>query len=232
MLTMSPSGLRLQMRHDPVGDVHQPEDVGLEHRPHGGDVERANLGAIGVAGVVDEHVDAAHQRERLVHRPLVVVAAGHIRDDAVSAGCRRQRVDARAVAAREGRPGAGRPRLLHQRRADALTSACDQQPSLCHDGIIDPAGRPRVSDSNGRREELPEPGRAFDRSGQHGVPDVVDRRQAALARSRPTRTGSRPASRETAPPATCGRCRRARSRRGSDRSSTPLRPAGGSAASD
>ena len=81
-------------------------------------------------------------------------------------------------------------------------------------------------------EQLPELARAFDRPGQDGVLDVPNHSQGRSARHRPTRTESRRASSETAPRATCERCRPARSKRGSDRSSTPPRPAGGSAGSD
>ena len=48
MLTMSPCRLRLHQRHDAVGDVDQTEDVGLEHRAHRVDVERADFAAVRV----------------------------------------------------------------------------------------------------------------------------------------------------------------------------------------
>ena len=165
--------------------------------------------AIGVAGVVDERIDAAHARERLIDGALVVVAARHIRHEAVRAGLRRERIDAVLVAARERHLMSGRARLFHQRRANALARAGDEQFPLRHRRIIDPGARPTRPWPG--LSPLPRARRSGRRRSTPGHP----------APFRPIRSGSARASSRTARPARYERRRRVRNTRDSDRFEHP-----------
>src|SRR5262249_32722553 len=70
--------LSLHRRDDPVGDVDQPEDVRVEHLPHLAEIDAADFGAIRVASIVDEHVDAAHAIRAGLHSARVVFGARHV----------------------------------------------------------------------------------------------------------------------------------------------------------
>jgi hypothetical protein len=62
--------LRFHLRHDAIGDVDQPEDIGLEHRPHRVDIESADFRAH-LRGVVDEDVDPSHELAARLDRPAL-----------------------------------------------------------------------------------------------------------------------------------------------------------------
>ena len=93
------------------------------------EIETANLRAIRVAGVVDEHVDAAHALLAGLERPCIVVGDADIRADAVRAGLARDLLDAGVVAAGEDDLMPRLPRLFDDGRADPLTAAGYQKTS-------------------------------------------------------------------------------------------------------
>ena len=115
--------MRLHQGHHSIGDVDETEDVGVELAAHLLEIETANLRPIRVAGVVDEHVDAAHALLAGLERPCVVVGDADIRADAVRAGLARDLLDAGVVAAGEDDLMPRLPRLFDDGRADTLTTA-------------------------------------------------------------------------------------------------------------
>ncbi len=69
----------------------------------------------------------------LRHNACVVVGAGDVGAETMRAGCRRSHACDQAFIAsgkHDGMPR--RPRLLHDRRANALTAACDEKPPWFH----------------------------------------------------------------------------------------------------
>ncbi len=91
----------LHLRHDAVGDVDEPEDVGVEKRLHPPHIEGADLGAVIVRGVVDEHVDAAHVLHAGVDRARVVFGDGDVGSHTHGAGLSGHRLDRRSIATGE-----------------------------------------------------------------------------------------------------------------------------------
>ncbi|MEZ5287371.1 MAG: hypothetical protein R2712_21735 [Vicinamibacterales bacterium] len=110
----------------------ETEDVGLEHLSHRRHIERADLGAAGVAGVVDEHVDAAHAGLAFRHQALVVGGGCHIGMHGVRAGLGRDRREQVVVAPGDDHLVAGLACLCGEGGADALAAARDEETSWLH----------------------------------------------------------------------------------------------------
>ena len=128
-----PLAALLHRRNDAIRQIHQPEDVGVEHLLHFRDVERADLATIGVAGVVDEDVDATHAFIARVDGSRVLVGYRDVGLQADGAGLSRHRVDELLVAAGEHDLVPGLARQFDNRRADPLTAPGDQKTRWLHE---------------------------------------------------------------------------------------------------
>src|SRR4029450_9612067 len=128
-----PLAARLHRRNDAVRQIHEPEDVGVEHLLHFRDVQRADLTAIGVAGIVHEDVDATHAFIARVHGSRVLVGYRDIGLQADGPGLSHHRSDELRVAAGEHHLVPGIARLLDNRRADALTAPGHQKTRWLHE---------------------------------------------------------------------------------------------------
>jgi tetratricopeptide (TPR) repeat protein len=122
--------LGLHERHHPIRDVDQTEDVRVEHLPHRSELERADLRAVRVAGVVDEHVDAAHALLAGVDRPGVVGLDGDVGVKTMRPGPALDHLDSLFVASSKHDLVSGPARQLDDGSADALAAAGDQK-TLC-----------------------------------------------------------------------------------------------------
>ena len=92
------AALRFHQRHDPIGDIDQAEDVGIELPAHLREIEAADLCPVGIPGIVDEHVDTAHALLADLDGSRVVVSDADIRPETVGAGLARDFLHARVVA--------------------------------------------------------------------------------------------------------------------------------------
>ena len=96
------------------------------------DVERANLAAIGVAGVVDQHVHAAHLRRAQIDGAGVVGVLADVGDESDGARLHRHLLDGVGVAPGEDHGVASLTGLGDERGADALAAAGDQESLRLH----------------------------------------------------------------------------------------------------
>ena len=101
MLTMSPSACAFINGTTRLVMSTSPKTLVSNIVAHRGDVHGADLAAIGVAGVVDEHVHAAHLRHARLHGEGVLVALADVGDESEGAGLGRHLLDRPGVTAGE-----------------------------------------------------------------------------------------------------------------------------------
>ena len=124
--------LRLHLRDDPIGDVDEPEDVGLEHRPHGADIEGADLRPVAVGGVVDEDIDSTHALVAHLDGPRVVVPGRDVGAQSMRAGPGRDLRDELIVAPREHDLVPRLARQFDDGGADALAASGHEKTAGLH----------------------------------------------------------------------------------------------------
>src|SRR5262249_37982679 len=111
----------------------QAEHVRVEHLLHRIDIERPDLGAITVAGVVDENIDAAHLLLARLDGPRVVVRTRDVGVYAVRARFLCHLVDPLLMATGEHHRMPGLPGKRDDGCADTLAASGDEKTAGLHE---------------------------------------------------------------------------------------------------
>jgi hypothetical protein len=114
-------------RHDAIGDVHHAEDVDAEQRSHRVHVDGTDIGNVANAGVVDQHVDAAHLGHAELEDPGVVGIAGDVGLDAMRPFLPGDLVDHLLLAPGKYNVVSSLARMGDDCGADALAAAGDEK---------------------------------------------------------------------------------------------------------